>query len=139
MYVLDSNVVSELRRPNRADPCVLDWAARTSVSRHYLSAVTVLEIELGILRVERRDHAQSAVLRDWLERQILPAFEDRILAFDTAVARRCAALHVPDPRPERDALIAATALAHGMTVVTRNVVDFAGTGVTLVNPWDAAK
>ncbi|HEY0229087.1 MAG TPA: type II toxin-antitoxin system VapC family toxin, partial [Mycobacterium sp.] len=103
-----------------------------------LSAITLLELELGVLRMERRDAAQGARLRTWLDHHVLPSFADRILAIDAAVALRCAALHVPDPRSDRDALIAATALVQGMTVVTRNVADFAPTGVRVVDPWEAA-
>jgi predicted nucleic acid-binding protein len=101
----------------------------------YLSVVTILEIEAGALVMSRRDSAQGAVLRHWIDDQVLPAFEGRVLPIDTAVARRCARLHVPDPRPERDALIAATALVHGLRVVTRNVQDFEPMGVELLNPW----
>jgi predicted nucleic acid-binding protein len=90
-----------------------------------------------VISIARRDTAQGAVLRAWIDDQILPRFEGRILAVDTAVARRCAHLHVPDPRAERDALIAATALVHGLTVVTRDVTDFELVGVALLNPWDA--
>lgn len=90
-----------------------------------------------MLLIERRDRAQSVVLRAWLDSHVLPAFADRVLPIDTAVVRRCASLHVPDRQGERDALIAATALVHGMAVVTRNVADFAATGVALVNPWQA--
>jgi hypothetical protein len=93
---------------------------------------------LGALRIARRDTAQGTVLRAWIDEQILPRFEGRILAVDTAVAQRCARLHVPDPRAERDALIAATALVHGLTVVTRNVRDFAPMGVMVLDPWEAA-
>jgi predicted nucleic acid-binding protein len=102
----------------------------------YLSAITILELELGILQIGRKDAAQDALLRAWLGTLVLPAFDGRILPVDVAVAQRCAALHVPDPRAERDALIAATALVHGMTVVTRNVIDFTATGVPVLNPWD---
>jgi len=138
MYLLDTNVVSELRRPDNANVRVRDWSAKASLSPFYLSVVTVLEIESGVLRLERRDAAQGSILRDWLDGQLLPGFDNRILGVDMAVARRCAALHVPDPRSYRDALIAATALVHGMTVVTRNVADFAATGVLLLNPWEQA-
>jgi predicted nucleic acid-binding protein len=103
----------------------------------YLSAITVQELEIGVLLAERRDPAQGAIFRAWLNGHVLPAFTGRILAVDTAVAQRSARLHVPDPRPVRDALIAATALVHGMTVVTRNVADFEPTGVSTLNPWDA--
>ena len=137
MYLLDTNVVSELRRAKtgKADWNVLAWAEGVSASRLFLSVISVLELEIGILLIERRDSHQGALLRSWMEEHVLPAFDGRILAIDTAVAQRCAALHVPDPRSDRDALIAATALVHGMTVVTRNTADFEETGVALVNPW----
>jgi toxin FitB len=135
MFVLDTNVVSELRRPERADPKLSAWASSAPLASMFLSAITMLEIELGALLIERKDKAQGSVLRAWIEDQILPRFEGRILAVDAAVARRCARLHVPDPRAERDALIAATALVHGMTVVTRNASDFEPMGVAFLNPW----
>ena len=135
MFVLDTNVVSELRRPQRADPKVLAWASGLPVANLYLSAITVLELELGALLIARKDKSQGEVLRAWIDGQILPRFEGRVLPVDTAVAQCCARLHVPDPRAERDALIAATALAHGMTVATRNVADFEATGAKLFNPW----
>lgn len=138
MFVLDTNVISELRRPTRTDPRLLAWASATPTSRLFLSAITLLEIEMGALRVARRDQAQGRLLRAWIDDQVLPTFGERILAVDAAVALRCAQLHVPDPRSERDALIAATALVHGMTVVTRNVADFAPMGVVLLNPWQPA-
>jgi predicted nucleic acid-binding protein len=137
MFLLDTNVISELRRPERADRKVVAWASTVPAAGFFLSAISILEIELGALQVARKDAAQGAVLRAWIDDQILPRFEDRILAVDTAVARRCAQLHVPDPRAERDALIAATALVHGLTVVTRNVADFESVGVALLNPWEA--
>jgi predicted nucleic acid-binding protein len=138
MFLLDTNVISELRKAGdgKANANVVAWLSSVNATTFYLSAVALMEIELGVLRIERRDPAQGARLRAWMDRHILPEFADRILPVDTAVALRCASLHVPDPRPERDAFIAATALAHGMTVVTRNVADFAPTGVPLLNPWD---
>jgi predicted nucleic acid-binding protein len=137
MFLLDTNVVSELRRPDRAEPRVVQWADAIPVSQFFLSAVSVLEIELGVVLAERRDEAKGAVLRAWLDDQILPRFDGRILPVDVAVARRCARLHVPDRRSERDALIAATAMVHNMTVVSRNTADFAPTGVRLLDPWVA--
>ncbi|WP_228974168.1 type II toxin-antitoxin system VapC family toxin [Paraburkholderia gardini] len=135
MFLLDTNVVSELRVPKRADINVLAWASSQPVAAQFLSAITVLELELGVLRMERKDAVQGAALRTWLDGQVLPQFAGRVLAFDQSVAMRCAKLHVPDPRAERDAVIAATALVHGMTVVTRNTDDFILTGVPLLNPW----
>ncbi len=136
MFLLDTNVVSELRRVEKADRKVLAWASSAPLASFFLSVVTVLELEFGALSLERRDKAQGLVLRSWIDDQILPRFEGRVVPIDTAVALRCAKLHVPDPRAERDALIAATALVHGMTIVTRNVADFEPTGVRILNPWD---
>ena len=135
MFLLDTNVVSELRRPERADANVRAWASSAPAELHAISVVTVLELERGTLLMERRDINQGAILRRWLEGEILTPLAARILTIDVAIARRCASLHVPDPRPERDALIAATALMHGLTVVTRNTADFEPMGVTLLNPW----
>ncbi len=139
MFVLDTNVVSELRkiRLGRADACVAKWADSVESVDLYLSAITVQELEIGVLLAERRDPAQGAVFRAWLNSHVLPAFAGRILPVDTAVAQRSAKLHVPDPRPVRDGLIGATALVHRMTVVTRNVADFEPFGVLLLNPWEA--
>lgn len=139
MFILDTNVVSELRkiRLGRADARVAQWADSVESVDLYLSCITVQELEIGVLLAERRDPAQGAVFRTWLDHHVLPAFADRILPVDTAVAQRSAKLHVPDPRPVRDGLIAATALVHGMTVVTRNVADFEPCGVSVLNPWDA--
>src|SRR5690554_1127699 len=138
MYLLDTNVVSELRKVShgKADKNVIEWAESVDASDLFVSAITIMELELGVLSIERKDASQGALLRSWLERHVLPEFSGRALPVDTAVAQRCARLHVPDKRGERDALIAATALVHGMTVVTRNVNDFKLTGVPLVNPWD---
>src|SRR4051812_42748376 len=137
MFLLDTNVISELRRPDKADRNVVAWANAIPAASFFVSAISILEIELGALLVARKDAAQGAVLRAWIDHQILLRFDGRILAVDTAVAQRCARLHVPDPPAERDALIAATAMVHGLTVVTRNVVDFEPTGVALMNPWAA--
>jgi toxin FitB len=137
MYILDTNVVSELRkvRSKKADPNVAAWAESVDAVDLYLSVITIQELEIGVLLAERRDSSQGAILRTWLDDHVLPAFADRILAVDTAVAQRSAGLHVPNPRPVRDCLIAATALVHGMIVVTRNVPDFEPTGVGSFNPW----
>jgi hypothetical protein len=137
MYILDTNVVSELRkiRLGKADRHVAEWADSVDATDLYLSAITIQELEIGVLLAERRDPSQGAVFRAWMNGHVLPAFIGRILAVDIAVAQRSARLHVPDPRPVRDGLIAATALVHGMTVVTRNIADFEPTGVPTLNPW----
>ena len=138
MFVLDTNVVSELRkvRLGKTDMNVTAWTQSVDAADLFVSAITIMELELGVLSIERKNPAQGALLRSWLEQQVLPEFSGRTLPVDTAVAQRCARLHVPDKRGERDALIAATALVHGMTVVTRNVTDFQPMGVTLINPWE---
>ena len=137
MLLLDTNVVSELRkvRLGRADPNVAKWAETLDTADLFVSTVTIHELEIGVLLAERRHPPQGAVFREWLETLVLSAFDGRILPVDTAVARRASRLHVPDPQPINDAFIAATALVHGMTVATRNLADFASTGVPLLNPW----
>lgn len=139
MYVIDTNVLSELRkvRLGKADANVAAWAESVDAVELFISAITIMELELGVLSIERKDPAQGAMLRLWLEQHVIPEFSGRTLPVDTSVAQRCARLHVPDKRGERDALIAATALVHGMTVVTRNVADFKSTGVTVINPWQS--
>jgi len=138
MFLLNTNVISELRKASsgKADTNVVTWASKVPSSQLYISSITVLELEMGILGIERKDSKQSAMLRKWLESNVLPTFNERTLVLDTEVARRCAALHVPDKRSERDAIIAATGITHGMTVVTRNTSDFIDTGVGLLNPWE---
>jgi len=137
MFVLDTNVVSELRkvRAGKADAQVAKWADSVDAVNLYVSAITILELEIGVLQMVGRDPSQGAILRAWMDGHVLTEFTGRVLPVDTEVAQRCARLHVPDPRTERDALIAATALVHGMTVVTRNVGDFKPTGVPVLNPW----
>ena len=137
MYLLDTNVVSELRKAKRADANVRKWARAIPASSLYISVISVLELEIGILLVERRDRKQGAILRTWMDGHVLPTFTSRILVIDTAVAQRCAALHVPNPQSDRDTLIAATALIHSMVVATRNVDHFQPTGVAVVNPWQS--
>lgn len=139
MYIFDTNVVSEMRklRTGKANPGVIAFVNSLAASTTFLTATIVLELERGVLSVESRDVRQGAFLRKWLDQKIMPAFRDRVLPFDSAIARRCAHLHVPDRRPEGDAMIAATALVHNMIVVTRNVADFAPLQVRTLNPWSA--
>ena len=137
MLILDTNVVSELRKvkSGRADRHVAQWSEGIDASDAYISTITVQELEIGVLLAERRDSVQGAMLRLWLNQHVLPAFEGRVLPVDMAVALISAKFHVPDPRPVRDSLIAATAVVHGMTIVTRNISDFDYSGVALLNPW----
>src|SRR5438094_7494336 len=137
MYILDTNVVSELRKAKKANQNVKKWAQPLPAASLYISVISVLELEIGILLLERRDQGQGRILRAWMDRHVVPTFSGRILAIDTAVAQRCAMLHVPNPRSDRDALIAATALVHGLTVATRNVADFEGMGIGVQNPWES--
>jgi predicted nucleic acid-binding protein len=139
MFLVDTNVVSELRkvRAGKADERVSRWADSADAADLYVSAITIHELEIGVLLAERKDPPQGRILRAWLSGHVLVAFDGRILPIDTAVAQRSAQLNVPDKRPLQDGLIAATALVHGMTVVTRNVADFAPTGARVLDPWNA--
>ena len=138
MYLLDTNVVSEFRKSadGRINKSVKRWADEISPDLMCISAISVLELEIGVLQIERRDKKQGLLLRKWLNKSVLPAFLDRVLPVDLAVAQRCASLHVPNPKSERDAMIAATAIEHRMTIVTRNVSDFSQSGVKIFDPWD---
>jgi len=137
MYLLDTNVVSEFRKLGSAqiNSNVKEWADATDPELMFLSAISILELEIGVLQVERRDKKQGQVLRKWLSKHVLPAFSGRVLSVDLAVAQRCATLHVPNPKSERDAMIAATAIEHRMTIVTRNIADFSQSGVKMFDPW----
>lgn len=137
MFLLDTNVLSELRkrRSGKIDRNVAAWATSIDQGDLFLSVITIMEVELGIAQLERRDARQAAILRLWMRDRVMPAFAGRILPVDAAIAVRCAQLHVPDPKSERDAWIAATGLVHDLTIVTRNIGDFAATGVALLDPW----
>lgn len=138
MYLLDTVVISETRkiRTGRADPGVASWVARVDHDLAYLSAITIQELEIGVLLVERRDPVSGAVLRTWLDNDVFEAFEQRILPVDSTVARLAASLHVPDPAPISDALIGATAMANNMVLATRNTRDFERfPGLKVLNPW----
>lgn len=135
MFLLDTHVVTELRTRERVDQGLAGWAAAVPPSDLYLSALSLLELEMGLLALESRGSPRAAPLRTWLDTKVLPAFDGRILAIDAAVARRCAGLQVPNRRPDRTALLAATALVHGLSVVTRHPNDFEPMGVAVVSPW----
>jgi len=139
MYLLDTNVLSELRKVplGKADPSVRAWAESVDGATLFVSVITLMELETGILLIARRDPVQGDLLRAWLEAYLLPTFSNRIISVDLEIARRCASLSIPNPRPRRDALITATALVHRLTVVTRNVADFLPTGAIVLNPWQS--
>ncbi|CAM5792771.1 type II toxin-antitoxin system VapC family toxin [Ottowia pentelensis] len=139
MFLLDTNVISELRKAGagKADAQVMRWMEGTVASTLHVSVITLEELEIGTLRMERRDAVQGRLLRRWLEQHVMPTFAGRMLPLDIEVARRSAGLQVPDPMPIRDAYIAATALVHGLTVVSRNTRDFAACGAQVLNPWQA--
>lgn len=138
-YLLDTNVISELRKvgDGKADPNVAAWISAQDSRDLFLSAITILELERGILSIQRRDGVQGSRLRNWMDSRVRPEFAERVISVDDAIATRCAHLHIPDRRNEADAIIAATALVHGFAVVTRNIQDFQSTGVVLVDPWSA--
>jgi predicted nucleic acid-binding protein len=137
MFLLDTNVVSELRKAGSglANTKVVAWASQSPASTFFLSSITIFELELGVLLMENKDQAQGRRLRDWFEQKVVRVFEGRVLPLNTQVAKAAAKLHVPNPRPDRDAFLASTALVNGLTLVTRNTKDFAGTGVKILNPW----
>lgn len=137
MYLLDTNVISELRKAgsNRANTNVIKWAKDKPTTSLFISVITVFEIEMGVLLIERKDPKQAAIYRTWLNSHVLKAFSDRVLPFDTSVALKCAQLHVPNPKSERDGMIASTSIIHGLTLVTRNEKDFKHMDIEVVNPW----
>ena len=135
MFVIDTNVISELRLPAKADPRVMAWSKSIPFDQTFLSVMSILELEVGVLRLERKDKSRALVLREWLDMEIAQNFSGRILVVNEPVARVCASLHVPRTKSYRDVLIAATAIVHGMTLVTRSVADFKMPGVRVLNPW----
>ncbi len=136
-YLLDTNVISELRRPNQIAPNVRRWLETFDIQTASVSAITIFELEYGAARAELRRLPHAPLLREWIDNQVLPLFAGRILSIDTEIAQRYAWLQAPNPRPYADVMIAATALVHDLAVITRDTDDFAPHGVTMINPWTA--
>ena len=136
--LLDTNVVSELRKTNQphVNANVVNWSRTYAAFDFCISVMTLMEIEIGVLRLERRDSLQGRSLRGWFENYVLRGFEGRILDIDEKIVRKASLLHVPDPKPDRDAFIGATASAYSLTLATRNVRDFVAMGIDLINPWE---
>lgn len=135
-YVLDTNVVSALRVRGR-NPAVESWTTGVPVADQFVTAMTMAEIERGVVAKERLDQAQGSILRHWFEQRVLPAFAGRVLPFDLPAARLLATYRVPEHAPLDDALTAAIAHSREMTVVTGNVRHFEPLGVQCLNPWES--
>lgn len=142
MYVLDTNVISETYKltRNRANPHFTAWINQQNIENLYITSITVMEIDMGILRlVHRNDLAQATLLRQWFEKKVLPVFAGRILDFDTSSALICSRFHVPNPKAERDSMIGAIAVNHGFIMATENTKDFKSLGIELLNPFEPLK
>ncbi len=137
MYLLDTNVVSELRKvmPGKAHPNVKNWFASIDGSESFISVITLQELEIGILLMERKDASQGKILRTWVEEYVKPVFKNNILTVTEDVAITSARYYIPNPKPTRDALIAATAEVFKLKIVTRNVADFEYSSAKILNPW----
>lgn len=139
MYLLDTNAMSELRKLSvnsiKTNKGFRRWAENTDSSQFLTSQIVILELRKGVLLKARKDKQQSLVLEQWLDKTLV-VMRDKILPVSNDICWRCAELHTPSPRPQFDSLIAATALVHGLTLVTRNEKDFVGiVGLSITNPF----
>jgi toxin FitB len=137
MFLLDTNVLSETRKLAKGigSDQVKEWFTAQQSQDLYISVISLFEIERGILLLQRRDKPQAAILQKWFAQKLKPEFKSQTLGIDERIASECAALHVPDPKPYMDALIAATARVHDFTLITRNTKDFEPMGARCINPW----
>lgn len=133
--LLDTNVVSAARRPERQEEAFRLFLRDYDIGEAFISSITLMEIRFGIQREEIRDPEFASDLSRWLGEIVLPVFEGRILDFSREAALAAGALPTPHKRPTADAMIAATALTHGLTVATRNIADFTRLRVPVVDPW----
>ena len=135
MYLLDTNVVSEFRKihKGKGNQNVSNWAKQIAPDSTFINEIVLIELHIGILLKQRKDPKQAKMLQDWYDDWVLPTFKHRILALGSTDI--CASLHVPNPRPQHDALIASTAIAHDLILVTRNLSDFHHMNVKLFNPF----
>jgi predicted nucleic acid-binding protein len=138
LFLLDTNVVSELRKAARCDARVTAWQAAQKPEACFLSVITLLEIRLGIELARKSDREKAGVLEAWFEQRVKPGFAGRIIAVDEKISEMCGRLHAQRPRSFRGGLILSTAAVHSLTVVTRNVKDFADSGVAVIDPWASA-
>ncbi len=138
MYLLDTNVISELRKIPKGtdDENVCAWAKSVDSALMFMSCVTVFEIELGIQLHRRKDVVQSAVYHEWFHGHVIPLFAGRVLPINEKIALIAAELNIPDRRPINDGYILATGIVHQLTIVTRNEKDFNDAGVKVFNPWN---
>ena len=135
-YLIDTNVISEIRKGSRCNPGVKSWLAEAFSAEVYLSVLTLGEIRKGIENVRRRDKPTADALESWF-REVENNFSDHILPVDQAISEQWGRFNVPDPLPTVDSLLAATAQVHGLTLVTRNLKDVERTGVDCLNPFSA--
>lgn len=137
-YLIDTNVISELRKADRCDPQVAAWQNSISGEELFASAISMMEIRRGVLNAKRTNAEFAKLLEEWYEGQVKLAFLGRVLSVDLAIAERCSELMNNRSRGMADALIASTAYEHDLILATRNIADFSDTGIEVVNPWDFA-
>lgn len=135
-YLLDTNVVSELRKKSRAHPNVKRWQSNQPSWEQWISVISLMEVRIGVVRALKTDPSFAEILDEWYRSQLVPAYSGRILFVDLITAEKRAEFEKQRTLSYSDALIAATAATRGMIVVTRNISDFAGLGIDLVNPWE---